>query len=67
MKQLGFCPLTKAQCREDCMWYVAYTQKSKKYDTCAITEAAVQLEFVADYLESIQETGGAKCLNTYSK
>lgn len=44
------------------MWYVAYTQKSKKYDTCAITEAAVQLEFVADYLESIQETGGTECV-----
>ena len=60
MKQLGFCPITKSECREDCMWYVAYTQRSKKYDTCAFTEMAVQLEFLADYSEPAQSVGLAE-------
>ena len=51
MKHTGFCPMTKEQCHEDCMWLMQYAERSSKYDSCALAEIAVQLEFISCYLE----------------
>ena len=55
MKHTGFCPMTKEQCREDCMWLMKFAERSKKYDTCAFAEIAVQLEFISCQMEDVNE------------